>query len=87
MVLNLCYMSYPFIEQDYQIYPQYIQWRSFIENRKFTNCYSLERFIKIYSCCNLWFSKFTPLEDEIYPQVKNHWFRWNLANFIYMGDS
>ena len=41
---------------------------------------SLEWFIKIYIGCNLWFSKFTPLEDEIYlrgvnlPQVKNHWF-------------
>jgi len=22
----------------------------------------------IYICCELWFSKFTPLEDEIYPQ-------------------
>jgi len=26
------------------------------------------RMIKNYTGCNLWFSKFTPLEDEIYPQ-------------------
>jgi len=28
---------------------------------------------EIYICCNLWFSKFTPVEDEIYPWVKNPW--------------
>ena len=28
---------------------------------------------EIYICCNLWFSKFTPVEDEIYPHVKNPW--------------
>jgi len=32
VVFNLFYISYPFIEQDYQIYPQYTQWWSFIEN-------------------------------------------------------
>jgi len=35
---------------------------------KYEISYSLERFIKIYIGCNLRFSKFTPLEDEIYPQ-------------------
>ena len=35
-----------------------------------TNSYSLEWIINIYLCCNLWFSKSTPLEDEIYPQGK-----------------
>jgi len=33
-----------------------------------TNIYSLEGFIKICIGCNLWFSKFTPLKDDIYPQ-------------------
>ena len=68
VVLDLFYISYPFIEQDYQIYPQYTQWCSFIENTKWTNSYSSEWFMQIYISCNLWFSKFTPLEDEIYPQ-------------------
>jgi len=36
--------------------------------RNSTNSYSLEWFIKIYIGCNLWFSKFTFLDDEIYPQ-------------------
>jgi len=35
---------------------------------KLTNSYSFELFIKICIGCNLCFSKFTPLEDEIYPQ-------------------
>ena len=26
VVLNLFYMSYPFIKEDYKIYPQYTQW-------------------------------------------------------------
>jgi len=30
-----------FVEWDYQIYSQYTQWRSFIENTKLTNRYSL----------------------------------------------
>ena len=60
VVLNLFYISY-------QIYPQYIQWCSFIENAKSINSYSLEWFIEIYIGCSLWFNKFTPLEDEIYP--------------------
>jgi len=80
VILNLFYISYPFIKQDYQIYPQYTQWCSFIKNTKLTNSYSLEWFIKIYICCNLWFSKFISLEDEItpgvdLPQVKNHCLR------------
>ena len=25
---------------------------------------------KIYICCNWWFSKFTPLEDQIYPRLR-----------------
>jgi len=36
VVLNVFYISYPFIKQDYQIYPQYTQWCSFIENAKLT---------------------------------------------------
>jgi len=42
VVLNLFYMSYPFIKQDYQIYLQYSQWCSCIKNTKLTNLYSLE---------------------------------------------
>jgi len=44
MVLNLFYISYPFIKQDYRIYPQaqYTHWCAFIENTKLTNSYSLE---------------------------------------------
>ena len=34
------------------------------------NSYNLEWFINIYLGCNLWLNRFTPLEDEIYP---NHW--------------
>ena len=70
VVLNLFYISYPFIRQDYQIYPQYTQWSSFIENTKLTRSYSLEWFIKIYIGCNLWFCKFTPLENEIYLRLR-----------------
>jgi len=33
VVLNLFYKAYPFIKQSYQIYPQYIQWCSFLEIR------------------------------------------------------
>jgi len=39
-----------------------------IENTRLKNSYSSECFMKIYIGCNLWFSKFTPLEDEIYLQ-------------------
>jgi len=70
VVLNLFYISYPFIKQDYLIYPQYAQWFSFIENTKLTNSYSLEWFIKIYICCNLWFSKFISFEDKIHPRLR-----------------
>jgi len=70
LVRNLFYTSYPFLKQDYQIYPQYTQRCWFIENTKLTNYYSLEWFIKIYIGCNLWFSKFTPLADEIYPRLR-----------------
>ena len=42
VVLNLVYISYPFIKQDYQIYPQYTQWNSFLKSTKLTNSYSLE---------------------------------------------
>ena len=31
----------------------------------------LQKFRKIYVCCNLWRSKFTPLEDEIYLRLRN----------------
>ena len=41
--LTFFYISYPpFIKQDNQIYPQYIQWCSFLKNIKLTNRYSLE---------------------------------------------
>jgi len=43
--------------------PQYTQWCSFLKNMKLTKFCSLEWFIKIYICCKLWFSKFTPFED------------------------
>jgi len=64
VVLNLfLYILPPFIRQDYQIYPQYTPWCLFlpfvvscIQKMKLTNSYSLEWFIKIYFCCNLWFS-------------------------------
>jgi len=35
-----------------------------------TNSYSLEWFIKFYIGCNLWFNKFTPLQDELYPWLR-----------------
>ena len=83
VVHNLFYNTYPFFKQGYQIYPQYIQWCeicSFIEKMELSNFYSLEWFIKICIGCNLRFSKFTPLKDEIYPlerwnlpQVMDHW--------------
>jgi len=35
VVLNFFfYITYHFIKQDYQIYPQYIRWSSFIKNTK-----------------------------------------------------
>jgi len=37
-------------------------------NMKLMKSYSLEWFINIYLGCNLWFNKFTLLEDEIHPQ-------------------
>ena len=48
----------------------YTEWCSLIENTKSTNSYSLKWFTKIYIGCNLWFSKFTPLENEIYPRLR-----------------
>jgi len=36
---------------------------------------------KIYICCEVWFSKVNPLEDEIYPQVKNHCCRRKKRSF------
>ena len=65
VVLNLFYIFYLFIKQDYRSYPQYTQWCSFIKNTKLTNFYSLEWFTKNYICSNLWFSKFTPLEGAM----------------------
>jgi len=67
VVLNLFYISYPFFKQNHEIYLQYTQWCSFIENMKLTNSYSLKLFIKIYNGWNLSLSKLNPLEDEIYP--------------------
>jgi len=69
VVLNLFYISYPFIKQDYRIYPQaqYTHWCSLIENTKLTNFYSLEwfitfTFVAIYGSANSppWKMKFTP---------------------------
>jgi len=40
--LNLYYTFHPFIKQNHQIYPQYTQWCSFVENTKVTNPISLE---------------------------------------------
>jgi len=65
VVLNLFHTFYPFIKQDYQIYPQYTQWCSFLKITKLANSYSLEWFAKMYICCNLRFSKFTPLDNSI----------------------
>ena len=45
-------------------------WCSFVESEKLTNSYSLEWFIKVCIGCNLWFSEFIPLEDEIYPRLR-----------------
>jgi len=69
VVLDLFHICYLFFKQDdYQIYSQYTQWCLFIKNTKLTTSYSLGLFIKIYIGCNLWFSIFSTLEDEIYPQ-------------------
>ena len=64
--LTLFYISYRFIKQDYQVYPQYIQCCSFVENTNLTNSYSSEWFTKIYVGCNCssislppWKMKFT----------------------------
>jgi len=43
-----------------------------MENMKLT----LLKFRMIYKnlqWLHLWFGKFTPLEDEVYPCLKNHW--------------
>jgi len=45
-----------------------LKWCPFLKNMKLTNSYSLESFVKIYIDYNLWYSKFIPLEGEIYPQ-------------------
>ena len=68
VVHNLFYISNPFIKEDYQIYPQYSQWCSFIKNMQLTNSYSVEWFIKIYICWNDDSVNLLPLEDEIYPR-------------------
>jgi len=73
MVLNPFHTSYPFLKQDYQIFPQFTQRCWVIENTKLTNYFSLDWFIEIDSDCNLWFSKFTPRVHL--PQVKNHCLR------------
>jgi len=69
VVLNLFCISYPFIKQDCQIYPQYTQSCSFIENTKLTNSHSLEWFRKIYIGCNLFFSNLPP-GKWIYPRLR-----------------
>ena len=58
--LTFFYISYPFVKQDHQIYPQYTQWCSSIDNTNVTK--------KIYIGCTLWFSQFTLLEGGIYPR-------------------
>jgi len=70
VVLNLFYISYPFIEQAYWIYPQYTQWCSFIENTKFKLLQFGFYLLKFTFGCNfmVWFNKFTPFEYEIYTQ-------------------
>jgi len=67
VLLNLFYISYVTRSPDLS---QYTQWCSFIENMNITNSYSLEWFIKIYIGCNLWFNKFTLLEDDLYPWLR-----------------
>ena len=79
------HISYPFIKQGLQIYPQCTQWSSFIENTKLKNSFEF-RFrmiysIKMYIGCNLWFRIFTPRKMKFTPRVnlphvKNHWSKW-----------
>jgi len=38
--ITMFYRSYPFIEQDYQIYHQYNQWCPFLKNTKLAYSYS-----------------------------------------------
>jgi len=64
VVLNLFYISYPFIKQDHQIYPNTLNGAHLLKIWA-QQTYSLEWFIQIYIGCNLWFNKFTPLEHEI----------------------
>jgi len=45
---------------------------SFIKNTKLPHSYSLKWFIKIYVCCNLWFSKFIPGANLPHVKIKNH---------------
>ena len=70
VVLNLFLHTWPFYQTRSPDLSQYTQWCSFIENMNITNSYSLEWFIKIHTGYNLWFNKFTPLEDELYPWLR-----------------
>jgi len=69
VVLNLFYISYPFIKQDHQIYPQCAQCCLFLKNTK-SKSPTVRIIYKNYICYNLWFSKFTPVEDQIYPRLR-----------------
>jgi len=53
---------------------------SIIENTKLTNSYSLEWFIKMYIGCNLCFSKFTTLENEICPRLRTTGLVWESSD-------
>jgi len=70
MVLYLFYISYPFIKQDYQIYPQFTRWSSLSENTKLTILQFRFRkiyCIKIYIGSNLWFRNLPPWKMKFMP--------------------
>jgi len=69
VVLNLFYIAYPLLNKITRLTPNTLSGAHWLKS-KLTNFNSLEWFVKIYICCNLWFSTFTPLEDEIYPGGK-----------------
>ena len=59
-MLNLFYISCPFVKQDYQIYPQYTQMILTYWKYKINELLQFRMISKIYICCNLWFNEFTP---------------------------
>jgi len=68
VVLNLCYLT--LLLNKITRFTPGTKWYSCIKNIKLTNSYSSKWFIWIYICCNLGFSKFTALEDEIFPRLR-----------------